>query len=389
MSISLSDITASLPQLKTGIVATTHRGQGIHSQEIYVGSQKSGIFLPASSHIILKAFNGERTLAEIARVTQTPLEEVLRIVQQLSAANFLDRKKTQIALPNRFESARSAKKVNPLKDGAMRTLQERIIPELQLTTWYLGVSDGGVEKIMARAHFPIIITSKNRLAMAVAAALYGSGFNSILMIDKKRKRKHSGQVQPADVMGGYLRMSDVGGEKDSAIREMALNSSLFPIQSPVGSAINPRLIISLGRALPDYLQRWMSEDVPFLIVNNFSHGTFEIGPFVIPGKSPCPRCIFLTQLDQSPHHHDVEQALFMESESEIPAALTWFAAGVIALAAIQYADNGVSDGVINGVAHEKTISQYLGRTLEFTPTSLSTPRQRQWNVHPHCGCTWR
>ncbi len=379
MPISLSEITSLLPKLKTGIVATTHRGEGINSKNIYVGSQKKGIFLPASSLIVLKAFSGERNLEEIARVTQTPLEEVTHIVQQLSAAHFLDRKKTQITLANRFESTRSAKKINPLKDGAMRTLQERIVPELQLTTWYPNVDDGGVEKILERAHFPIVITSKNRLAMAVAAALYGSGFSSILMIDKERKRKHSGQVQPADVMGGYLRMSDVGGEKDGAIREMALNSSLFPIQSPVGSAVNPRLIISLGRTFPDYLQRWMSEDVPFLIVNNFSHGTFEVGPFVIPGKSPCPRCIFLTQLDQSPHHQDVEQVLFMESEVEFPAAMTWFAAGVIALAAIQYADGG-DDG--------KTSSQYLGRTLEFTPTSLSTPRQREWSVHPQCGCTW-
>ncbi len=380
MPISLSEITSLLPKLKTGIVATAHRGEGFNSNDIYVGSQKMGIFLPAGSLIVLKAFSGERNLEEIARVTQTPLEEVTHIVQQLSAANFLDRKKTQITLANRFESTRSAKKINPLKDGAMRTLQERIIPELQLTTWYPGVDDGGVEKILERTHFPIVITSKNRLAMAVAAALYGSGFSSILMIDKERKRKHSGQVQPADVMGGYLRMSDVGGEKDGAIREMALNSSLFPIQSPVGSAVNPRLIISLGRTLPDYLQRWMSEDVPFLIVNNFSHGTFEIGPFVIPGKSPCPRCIFLTQLDQSPHHQDVEQVLYLESEVEFPAAMTWFAAGVIALAAIQYADGAAGDG--------KTSSQYLGKTVEFTPTSLSTPRQRQWSVHPHCGCTW-
>ncbi|GBL23103.1 hypothetical protein EMGBS5_10970 [Clavibacter sp.] len=127
----------------------------------------------------------------------------------------------------------------------------------------------------------------------------------------------------------------------------------------------PRLIISVGGPTPDVLQRWISEGSNHLIIEPHSSAEVRIGPYVIPGKSPCYRCLQISS----------EEKLSSVERKEVGSALALATAAITCPEVISLASSG--------------ISHFLGKSLIYSNSNFHNPKLEKWSINPGCGCNWR
>lgn len=382
----------SQPCLKVGINATsltakafkTSRAKnlaGVAGLEIYVGDKSRGVILestysPTFLLKILTYLNGKISLTEISERSGAPISLLKSISQQLLKSGLLDLIPPRLILSHRFEDKREIAAL----DGSVIAITERLLPELEIATWRTGALDSGISVMQKRTEFPILIFGKSRIGINLGAALMASGFQSIYFSDHEKKNDGESKCCAVDLSGNYLRNSDIGLEKSVAIKEMATHCALFPKSNTAtaskrrGRIFTPKLIISIGFPKADYLQRWMSESVPFLIIDELSCGKFSIGPMIHSGKTPCLRCIELTIRDRDQKSYEVLQSRKLLPQREVPAAIATFIAGLVALDVAQFADCGTSD--------------FLGTIVQFQVKRISQPTHSRWGFHNECGCHW-
>jgi hypothetical protein len=100
-----------------------------------------------------------------------------------------------------------------------------------------------------------------------------------------------------------------------------------------------------------------------------------VGPFVIPGRTSCLRCLDLHRCDRDPAWPRVV-AQAEQRRTGVAACDVTLATQVAALAAQQVLAHldGFSPATVDG-------------TIEVSlPYGLA--RRRSWHPHPACGCTW-
>ncbi|QIK67397.1 TOMM precursor leader peptide-binding protein [Nocardioides sp. HDW12B] len=134
-----------------------------------------------------------------------------------------------------------------------------------------------------------------------------------------------------------------------------------------------------SRSLVDPLLR---EAVPHLVVR-LSEGAALVGPFVLPGLSPCLRC-----LDAHVSEDDPAWTLLVEQYSRaarrgdradgVPEPVD----AVLAALAVAWAAREVATYAEGGTP------ETLGATVRLSPRTGATTTRR-WEAHPHCGCAWR
>ncbi len=100
-----------------------------------------------------------------------------------------------------------------------------------------------------------------------------------------------------------------------------------------------------------------------------------VGPLVVPGRSPCLRCLELHRTDRDPSWPVVAAQLGPAGAPERgETTLTELAAGLLALQVACWLDG-------------RRTPASLGATLTVTlPDGLAT--RRAWTMHPACGCGW-
>lgn len=376
----------SQPRFKSGVSASSitsksNRVTNSNGLGIYVGGKSRGVILegdysPAFLLKVLTYFTGKTTLIDISERSGAQIQLLKSITEQLLKSGLIDLVEPRLILSNRFET----KHESGALDGSIATITERLLPELEIATWRLGALDSGISVMQNRTEFPVLIFGKSRIGINIGAALLATGFQSIYYSDFEKKSYGEGKFSALDLSGNYLRNSDIGVEKSFAIKEMATHCSLFPKSRAASAGKNrariftPKLIISIGFPKADYLQRWMSEPVPFLIIDELSCGKFSIGPMVHSGKTPCLRCIELTIRDRDFKSYEVLQSRKLLPPREVPAAVATFIAGLVALEVAQFADCGTSD--------------FLGATTQFQVERISQPTRSRWGFHNECGCHW-
>jgi hypothetical protein len=110
---------------------------------------------------------------------------------------------------------------------------------------------------------------------------------------------------------------------------------------------------------------------PHLVLAAHAHG-WTVGPFVVPGRTACLRCV-----DAHRGEHDPRRALVVEQLAGLPAAP---ADPTLATLAAAWAVRDMQTFLDGGEPATWSATVEIGPALP--------PRRRTWERHPHCGCSW-
>ena len=355
------------PRLKVGSILAP----SLHST--FVGQGDSGLEVSSPARAALSAMDGTSTAQELSQILGIPFSEISVLVEELNEAGLIDTEKSKISVHARFHSAnakRASHDGDNSNDGAVQQLQTKLAPELSSTTWLGNVRDGGVDVISRRRDWHVSIFGDSRIATLLYGILLSSGVsNTHLKGDDDHKR-----VGEKDMCAGFLHSSDIGLGFASRTQELSRELSLFP-SARMGSAENPRkFMVAVGNAPADRIQEWMSNGVPHLFIDRADCARISIGPIVIPGQTPCVRCVSMALEDQNPMWRDISMRRLLAPDREVPVAVAHHVAGIAALELLRFIDEGQS--------------QLIGTTARISYHRPTVAQQQSFSRHPACGCNW-
>lgn len=383
--------TASFPRLRSG-VNFFKIGSEINSC-MYVGFSHRGIELESeSAKRLLQLLDGSHTLEKIYKLLTKNINgtncddgeiarsEIAEILKLLSREQLIEFRTSQLVtfVEGEFAPVNLISSVNKMR------------AEENLYCWHPAVSiDRSSESLItSRRNFAIIIFGRNRLALSLFSILQASGFSQVKIIDRSISAASAALVQiaPDEVCGLAIRGSDVGMRKASVIADLARNSQLFPAQDSTFPTV-PDFIISTETIPQETLQRWMSEEIAHLAISNLIENKVEIGPIVLPGKSPCLNCLNLWRSEQYPHHKEFELIAALDSAHvkslELPSAQVALLSGIIAIHVIEFC---ATRNAPDQIAPDQNHTELVGATQSINLFDPMANQYRYWQPHIACGC---
>ncbi len=187
---------------------------------------------------------------------------------------------------------------------------------------------------------------------------------------------------------------DAGAGLVASLRELLERSALrppetgTPTSTPASTRATPSVagtplvgaLVGVGEPDRELLDPWTREHVPLLLVR-LTEGRAVLGPFVVPGRTACLRCI-------DAHHTD--------ADGDWPLLVRQYAAassGDRADGAPEPVDPALATLAVAWAARD--IATYVdgqrpstwSTTLIFDG-SLAAVEARSWLRHPECGCSW-
>ena len=371
--ISLLNTTDPLlirPRLKRGAIVLSLSDSLVEGNRVFVGCNGSGIQCEALGiRTIIAAFDGKKSVQEIAEALAIDCEIVSQVVGQLLSAGLIDYLVTQIVAPGRF------KEQDQSSDAGYIQLQSKITPELSATTWIPGVNDGGVEVLTKRRSALIEISGENRVATQLYGILLASGVTQTKMASASRRDR--ARIGNQDLCAGLLTNSDVGSNFQHTLEDKARELALFPSKDKSSTDEVPEVFLKvfIGNGHEALIAQSMSEDEVHLIVSAPDGPSIDIGPLVIPGKSACSRCITLARSDQHPLSREIDIFRSTHTELEIPVTVAHFVAAQIASEILRFIDTKKS-----ALISTRVRTNYL---------DVCNPQHIRFARHPLCGCSWR
>ena len=364
------EITEIKPRLKTGAIVTAI--SNTKPQSHFIGHASAGIQIshPAAA-AILANFTGSLTCFEISIRTGAPFEIVNKICDELVAANLIDQVAKPIVLADRFHSEKANRKshlIDQSKDVAYQQLQERIAPELGQITWQTGIIDAGVTTLSDRQNVAIDICGDDRLAISLLTILLAAGVSQTTLALSNVQR----DIAASDLGTGVFAISDLGTNLTNRVSEVSRDFALFPISK--SATVNSYLTIIFGAPDPAKISALLTSNTPHLFISALDATAIRIGPLVIPGKTPCFRCLELSQLDQSPLLNQINQARNFAPISQLNLAAGTQVAGLIAQSVLNYLDTG--------------FCELIGSQVIIDTARPCNPQHIAYSIHPACGCAW-
>ncbi|MFM8205132.1 MAG: hypothetical protein ACKN8W_02125 [Actinomycetales bacterium] len=265
-----------------------------------------------------------------------------------------------------------SKSANDLIDTARENFQHRFEIESSGSARREHVLDGGTEKLLARQELKISIIGEgrylfSRIAVALFTNLLASGFSQS-EFKSSTAISSDAKVEIGDLIGGFFSLGDIGLSKTELLRKSSAEISLFPLKAMP----ERELIISIGPPHPHTQQDSFDRKIPIFVID-FLSGELRIGPFIVPGKTPCFSCILLGE-KESGSLTKIESAYFPNDFTELCASLAITGAGFASLAIAEFSDTGSSS--------------LAGRTINFSTENFLSPQSRNWQRHPGCSCNW-
>jgi hypothetical protein len=213
-----------------------------------------------------------------------------------------------------------------------------------------------------------------RVGAQVAALLAAAGIGHVHVDDPAA-------TSVADAAPAGIAPTDAGLPRqraaESVVRRCAPSTAVGPL--PADRA--PDLVVLASgppsRAEQDTLLRAAT---PHLAVS-VRETTGVIGPLVVPGESPCLRCLDLTRAERDPAWSALVAQLTLHRDRPVDACdvvLATTVAGHASMQALAFLDRAVVGGVLPASA---------GGTLELAMPDWRV-RRRRWPFHPACGCHW-
>lgn len=171
-------------------------------------------------------------------------------------------------------------------------------------------------------------------------------------------------------VSSYLGEGHYGQSRSSALREVIQRS--HP-QVSFGKT-DPHLALVASQRCYDFTRSapYMGEDIPHLLLcrHEFS---WDIGPLVVPGRTPCARCLELSACDLDPFHAQDTAALPLWKFGAPPFLATHLASGWAAHMVCTFAVSPVQ--AFERYGHLQLRIELSGRM-----------RWRRIHAHAECGC---
>lgn len=256
--------------------------------------------------------------------------------------------------------------------GIAREERERLAPDLASLALVRG--DGGAPAVGLRRAVEVLVIGAGRVGVPVALTLAAAGIGTVDITD-------DGTTRPQDTGVGGLGPADVGRPRGRAARELLRRSVPTAGSGPV---TRPHLVVLAGAAgeAGERSRALVLEGTPHLLAQ-VRETTGVVGPLVLPGRTPCLRCLDLTRADLDPAWPVLAAQLASAAPEEPPcdgplalAVAAQAAAQVLALVDGPAGRDGPAGG--GGVAT-------AGATLEMSLPDWRW-RRRSWPAHPDCGC---
>ena len=333
----------------------------------------AGIEVFSQARVALASLEGVLTCAEIADLHELASSQVYELISVLEDAHLLDTLTSKIAVHARFHSAnahRASHSSDDTNDGAYQQLQAKLSPELSFTTWLPRVRDGGVRAMGERRNTIVEIHGDSRIAVLIFGILLASGVSSARVISKESRT-----ITDTDLAANFLRTTDIGLPIQDRLKECVRDLSLFP-SAPAGTAQleNRTIAVCVGPVPAERVQEWLSRGIAHLFVDNHDGASITVGPFVIPGQSPCLRCLALKKDECNEAWKDVSWHLATATPSEVPVAVAHHVAGLAALEILRFIDEGKST--------------LIGASDRIDYHNPRGSERSIFTRHPACGCAW-
>jgi hypothetical protein len=269
-------------------------------------------------------------------------------------------------------------------------LRGRLAPDAAAWSLVHPATGDGWELLARRKGFVVEIRGAGRTALLLAGALAAAGVGTVRGVGGER-------TTAADLAPGGALESDVGrpaGRVTARVVARALGRPLetttdgppdgttdgVPEGAPGGPAPQPPdVVVLVDRAAADPAQgdRLLGADVPHLSIV-VRETSVVVGPLVLPGRSPCLRCLDLHRTERDPQWPLVlAQLRSSPAHGRAPreeTSLAQVAAGIATLQLLGHLDGRRPPAAV-------------GATLEVElPDGLTC--RRPWPAHPSCGCSW-
>ena len=260
-------------------------------------------------------------------------------------------------------------------DTLSAALRARLAPELATASLAHGDADGGARTLARRQAACVRVHGASRAGLWIAALLTSAGIGLVISSGPARAQRGRANrpATPEPPPGPELPagLTGTGAPNPSPPAGHSAGRSAAPRTRPR----RPSLVIladSHRRDLPAALSR---EQVPHLAASA-SEAIGVVGPFVLPGRSACLRCLDLTRAERDPAWPLILAQLAGHAGADPPACDAVLAAMVAAQAtaqALAFIDRGPAAVAV------------IGGTLELVLTDWQW-RRRTWQPHHRCGC---
>ena len=363
---------ADFPRLKVGVLVSPR------TDGLFVGTFDDALIIDLpGARAALALCDGSKSINSIATSVGILASDLIELISTLNCSSFVTFGKIS---------------------------NQKLLPEMQLMDWYQQSSSIGQQESMEKRLTSTVFVSKlNRIGFALSGILLASGVGTVISDDNRK-------ITIEDIVGGYLRLSDVGRTRDEVLidqsRENAQSKNVNNL-SHVNHGSNPNqvknssLIIATSPPDPELLAEWMRGNTPFFLIDGLDRDNLTFGPFVNPGKDACPRCIDLHCLDRDPNWNSVSLAHFLDRRRELSSPLAMLGASIGAIFALAQLDQLVHpdrvdqmsrmDSMDQNKAENQRSSQFQvrGKTITYSASELTHPIIRRWGRHPLCGCSWQ
>jgi len=327
-----------------------------------------------------------------ARGTWTHDQELTaQTFERISNAGLTSQSQPLPALPRRYGDLPTA------RDIAMQLIIQRSAPELAECEWANRDEDGGATTLAHRSSARILISGRSRIATILLRLLPQSGVGVVEYAD----RYLHPEISPMDIGIADIGIADIGSNfyqhESARIESLALFSTLankrrgntaevldgtLEAERPATHQ-HPTLIIHCGDlGIEDHID-WMVSSQPHLIITKPIGREVAISPIVLPGKSPCIRCMELYELDRYGFSRFERIPLTQLDESSVIAS--HFIASIVASMVLNFIDSHCIDS--KAIASKAIASYGVGEITYIDRLDLRAPQVVAIDRHPLCGCS--
>jgi bacteriocin biosynthesis cyclodehydratase domain-containing protein len=246
--------------------------------------------------------------------------------------------------------------------GYPQPARDRLAPEVLAAP---GAGASPAESLHRRRAAHVRVCGLGRVGSALAALLAASGVGRVTGEDDR-------WVRGLDTSPAGFRPEQAGRPRRAALGEL-VSAVAGADPDPAESAGDPDVVVLADRPDPDPGPGLIRRGTPHLYVRADA-GRAEVGPFVLPGRSACARCLDLARTERDRTWPQIAASRW-RAEAAIGGELvvSHLAAGLACRDLLRHlggARPATRDGTLSVSATEWQI------------------RRRSWGRHPGCGCAW-